>query len=214
VQLAVRFAAVSLRQPHRGADRRDAKAVPVNVVDVREIDPPSEKDAVHWRLLTTHAVTSLKDAVGIVEMYRRRWAVEQLFRTLKSQAIDLENSLLADGEALERLAAAALVAATTVMQLVHGRGEAGRMLPAARVFTADHINTLKALSPSLQGRTAKQKNPHPPESLAWAAWHIARLGGWNGYASERPPGPITFARGLKRFEAIAEGFALARPEQQ
>jgi hypothetical protein len=88
------------------------------------------------------------------------------------------------------------------------------MLPAACVFTADHINTLKALSPSLQGRTAKQKNPHPPESLAWAAWHIARLGGWNGYASERPPGPITFARGLKRFEAIAEGFALARPEQQ
>jgi hypothetical protein len=34
-------------------------------------------------------------------------------------------------------------------------------------------------------------------------WHVARLGGWTGYASERPPGPITFTRGLQRFQAIA-----------
>ena len=29
------------------------------------------------------------------------------------------------------------------------------------------------------------------------------------YPSERPPGPITMRNGLKRFHAIAEGFALA-----
>jgi hypothetical protein len=211
-ELAVRFMAASLRQPRRGADRRDPEAVPVNVVEVREIDPPAATEAVHWRLLTTHPVASAEAALGIVELYRQRWAIEQLFRTLKSQAIDLEDSLLADGEALERLAAATLVAATTVMQLVHARGEAGRTLPAARVFAADQIATLNALTPRLEGRTAKQKNPHPPASLAWAAWHIARLGGWNGYASERPPGPITFTRGLQRFEAIAEGFALAQQQ--
>src|SRR5271163_2335465 len=60
-----------------------------------------------------------------------------------------------------------------------------------------------------QGKTEKQKNPHPRGTLAWAAWCIARLGGWNGYAKERPPGPITFARGLQRFHAIAEGYKLA-----
>jgi hypothetical protein len=213
VRLALRFTDVNVRQPRRGADKRDPKAVRLNVVEAREIDPPSDKEAVVWRLLTTHAVTSLEDAIGIVELYRRRWAVEQLFRTVKSQAINLEDSLLADGAALERLAAAALVAATTVMQLVHGRGEAGRMLPATRVFSPDQIVTLKALTSSLEGRTAKQKNPHPPETLAWAAWHIARLGGWNGYVSERPPGPITFAHGLKRFEAITQGFNLAKRDQ-
>jgi hypothetical protein len=214
VQLAVRFVATTLRQPRRGADRRDPKAVSINVVEVREIDPPSKKDAIVWRLLTTHDVASLADAERIVELYRRRWAIEQLFRTLKSQAIDIEASFLASGEALERLAAAAMVVATMVMQLVHARGEAGQAVPATRVFSRDEIAVLRALTPRLQGRTAKQKNPHPTDTLAWAAWHIARLGGWNGYASERPPGPITFARGLKRFEAIAEGFALARPEQQ
>lgn len=210
VRLAVRFMATRLRQPACGADRRDPRFVSINAVEVCEIDPPPGVEAVHWRLLTTHPVTTLADALRIVALYRWRWTIEQLFRTLKSQAIDVEASFLEDAAALERLAAAAMVAATTVMQLVHARGEAGQALPAARAFNADQIGVLQALTPQLEGRTAKQKNPHPRDTLAWVAWHIARLGGWKGYASERPPGPITFTRGLERFEAIAHGFAIAR----
>jgi hypothetical protein len=59
--------------------------------------------------------------------------------------------------------------------------------------------------PRLQGRTALQNNPHPQHSLAWAAWAIARLGGWSGYPSEKPPGPITFLRGLEYFSTIDIG---------
>ncbi|TIM04298.1 hypothetical protein [Mesorhizobium sp.] len=70
---------------------------------------------------------------------------------------------------------------------------------------------LEALIARLEGKTQKQNNPHPQHTLAWAAWCIARLGGWNGYAKERPPGPVTFSNGLRRFHAIAEGFALANP---
>lgn len=208
IRLAVRFRATQLRQPRRGADRRDAPSVALNAVEVSEIDPPSKAQAVVWRLLTTHQVDTLADAVHLVELYRRRWAVEQLFRTLKSQALDIEASFLEDAAALERLAATGLVAATMVMQLVHGRADAGRRHPAGRVFGPEQIAVLHALTRKLQGSTVKQQNPHPPETLAWAAWHIARLGGWMGYASERPPGPITFSRGLTRFDAMAQGFAL------
>ncbi|MDX8480512.1 transposase, partial [Mesorhizobium sp. VK24D] len=130
----------------------------------------------------------------------------------KSQAIDLEESLIADGDALERLAAAALIVATRVMQLVQGRGAAGQAFKAARLFSPTEITVLEALVTRLEGKTQKQKNPHPVHTLAWAAWCIARLGGWNGYAKERPPGPVTFSNGLKRFHAIAEGFALANPD--
>ena len=209
VTLAVRFGQASIRQPKTGADRRDPRSLSLNIVEVREIDPPSPKEAVIWRLLTTHSVTTLADAARIVDLYRRRWTIEQLFRTLKSQAIDVEESLLADGAALERLAATTLVAATRVMQLVHGRDAAGAAFEAARLFDPAEITVLEALIRRLEGRTEKQKNPHPRHSLAWAAWGIARLGGWNGYASERPPGPVTFSHGLRRFHAIAEGFALA-----
>jgi hypothetical protein len=36
------------------------------------------------------------------------------------------------------------------------------------------IETLNALSPTLEGSTERQKNPHPPRSLAHASWVIAR----------------------------------------
>jgi hypothetical protein len=208
--LAVRFAKTELRQPNNGADARDPKSVPVTIVEVREIDAPSEKDAIHWRLLTTHGIDNLADALRVVDFYRRRWTIEQLFRTLKSQAFDIEESFIEDGEALERLAAVTLIAATSVMQLVHARGDAGQHYPAHRIFTSDEIEFLHILIKSREGKTAKQKNPHPSQTLAWAAWCIARLGGWNGYSSERPPGPITFSRGLKQFHAMALGYALAK----
>jgi Transposase DDE domain len=212
VTLAVRFCQVKLRQPRTGRDRRDPRHLTLNLVEVREIDPPSADEAIVWRLLTTHAVNTLDEAARIVDLYRLRWTIEQLFRTLKSQAIALEDSFLADGDALECLAATALIAACMVMQLVQARGEAGGTHKASRLFNPVEISVLKALVVKYQGKTEKQKNPHPIESLAWAAWQIARLGGWNGYATERPPGPITFSRGLQRFYAIAQGFSLATGE--
>ena len=211
--LAVRFGSVTLRRPRDGAGQKDPATLTLNLVQVSEIDPPSAKDAVVWRLLTTHTVCSLADALGIVELYRRRWCVEQLFRSSKSKGFDIEDSLLADGDALERLAAATLVAATKVMQLVQGRDQAGRNYKAARLFAPLEIKIMYALLKTLEGKTAKQKNPQPPETLAWAAWCIARLGGWKGYSSNRSPGPNTFCRGLQRFNAIAEGFALAQQIQ-
>lgn len=214
VTLAVRFCPVVLRQPRRGADERDAPTIALNLVEAREIDPPPSEEPIVWRLLTTHSVTSLAEAAEIVGFYRCRWIVEQLFRTVKSQGFDLEASFLSDGDALECLAATTLVAAASVMQLVQGRGEEGDALPAARLFTPAEITVIETLIGKLEGKTAKQRNPHPAESLAWAAWCVARLGGWTGYARERPPGPITFVRGLRRFHAIAEGFYLAVPSKQ
>ena len=212
VTLAVRYGAVTFRQPRTGPDRRDPQKLTLTAVEVREIDPPPSEEPIVWRLLTTHQVESLEDAVRMVDYYRRRWIIEQVFRTVKSQGIGLEESFLEDGAALENLVATALVAAVVVMQLVQARGEPGHAFQASRVFSETEINALATLIKSREGKTEKQKNPHPNGSLAWAAWCIARLGGWNGYARERPPGPITFARGLKRFYAMAEGFELARHE--
>ena len=33
----------------------------------------------------------------------------------------------------------------------------------------------------IDGKTPRQKNFHPLRSLAWLAWIVARLGGWNFY---------------------------------
>jgi hypothetical protein len=65
----------------------------------------------------------------------------------------------------------------------------------------------EAIAPTLEGRTERQKNPHPLHSLAWLAWIIARLGGWNCYY--KPPGPKTMRAGWDRFSTMAAGFAIA-----
>jgi hypothetical protein len=61
----------------------------------------------------------------------------------------------------------------------------------------------------VQGKTKKQQNPHKAGQLSWSSLIIARLGGWTGYACERPPGPITMRRGLETFEALNLGWSIA-----
>jgi hypothetical protein len=41
----------------------------------------------------------------------------------------------------------------------------------------------------------------------WAAWIIAKLGGWDSYPRSKPPGPITFRHGLDYFRSIARGWS-------
>ena len=211
VKLELRFCPVRLRRPRRGFDPRDPDEVALSCIEVREVDAPAQvEEPLLWRLYTTHAVTTPEEARTVIGFYRQRWTIEQLHRTMKSRGLDIEESLLADAHALENYAAAVVTASVRVMQLVQARGAAGEVVSAERVFDAEEIQVLEAVVPKFEGRTEKQKNPHPLHSLAWAAWLIARLGGWKGYASERPPGPETFTRGLTRFNAIAEGFAFAR----
>lgn len=209
VTLSVRFTGVTLRRPAKGADPRDPPTLSLYTVEAREIDPPAGEGPILWRLVTTHEIASLADAKRIIGFYRMRWNIEQLFRTLKSQALDIEECLIADGEALENVAAVALIAACQVLQLVRARGREGETQDASVVFSSPEIRTLKAVVANREGKTSKQKNHYKVGSLAWAAWAIARLGGWKGYASERPPGPITFSIGLRKFFAIHEGFQLA-----
>jgi len=120
----------------------------------------------------------------------------------KSQGLRLEDSQLASADRLVKLAATAIKAACIDIQLVQER-DGKHLLPASTVFTEPEIETLEALVPTLEGATERQKNPHPVRSLAWAGWAIGRLGGWNCYY--KPPGPITFRRGMEQFYAIHRG---------
>ena len=117
------------------------------------------------------------------------------------------SSQVESAQALQRLAFVALIAATHILQLL-GVRDGVLVRPIHDAFSAEQVSILIALQPSLEGRTAARKNPHPPDTLAWAAWFIARLGGWDGYPKSKPAGPITFARGYARFAAICEGVAL------
>jgi hypothetical protein len=206
--LSLRFGAITLKRPEHTPDKDLPRSVPLNFVEVVELHPPKGAKPVQWLLLTTHRVTSASDAWQIVAWYKLRWLIEQLFRSLKSQGLRIEDSQLRSADRLEKLVAIAAKAATIVIQLVQARHRPDQ-LPASFAFSPQEIEVIEALTKSLQGKTELQKNPYPSHTLAWAAWVIAKLGGWSGYASHKPPGPITFHNGLARFQNLVAGWALA-----
>jgi Transposase DDE domain len=208
-RMALRFGRVRICRPVNCSDRNAPREIELFAIEVRELNPPPG-DAICWRLLTTHRVESVEQARIVIGWYRLRWHIEQLFRTLKRQGLRIEQSVVEDGEALEKLAAIALIVATITMQLVLTRCAGGEHAPANRAFDSSQIEVMHALQRRLQGRTIRQQNPHPPETLAWAGWTIARLGGWTGYSSDKSTGPITMRDGLERFYGIVDGFNLAK----
>ena len=207
--LALRFGAVSLRRPST-ADKTLTESVEVFVVDVAEVDAPAGVEALHWRLLTTHTVSTLDQARQIVSWYRLRWIIEQVFRTLKSAAVQVDQSQVTEARRFTKLAVVGLISAVRIMQIVNARdGRTGQSM--ADAIDPAHTPALAALNGRLEGRTETLKNPHPFASLAWFGWIVARLGGWSGYTSRgyKPAGPKTIARGINRLDGFVEGWNLA-----
>jgi hypothetical protein len=206
-KLRLRFGEVTIKRSRNLREDGLPKGVTLRWVEVVETAAPDGVEPLHWLLLTSHTVNSPAQAWQIVTWYKQRWVIEQFFRTLKTQGLKIEDSQLQSAARLQKLVAIAAKAAVIVMQLVQARDGRDDQ-SASLVFTAHEIDTLVALEQRFKGKTRLQTNPHPKDSLAWAAWIIAKLGGWNGYASSKPPGPITFYNGLAYFRACADGWAL------
>jgi hypothetical protein len=214
--VGVGFGAIELKRPKRAGPSTSERGLPASValslVVVREIDPPKGADPVRWVLLTTHPVDNLAAALEIVGWYKKRWLIEQLFRTLKTHGFNVEESQVVEGHALMNLVTVALIAAMQTLQLTMARDGVTRQ-PVSDAFAPAQVRVLAAIERDLPGKTAKQLSPHPPDTLAWAAWIIARLGGWTGYASQKPPGPKTMYLGLAQFEALNHGWTLCREQE-
>jgi len=88
----LRYGAVEICRPRDEPDRTLAKTVRLWLLDVREVNPPADVEPLHWRLVTTHEITDAAKAWQVVGWYQARWVIEQLFRVMKSQGLQLEDS--------------------------------------------------------------------------------------------------------------------------
>lgn len=205
----VRYCQVAISRPVTLRNTGLAVSVTLNAIEVKEIHAPSGSNPVCWRLLTTHSIATYEQAVSIVNKYRLRWYIEQLFRLIKKKGFQIESSELETGWAIRKLTIMLLSAALRVMQLLLSYKKADSQ-PVRQVFSEKEIECLNAVNDTLQGETEKSKNINNPDRLAWATWIIARLGGWKNYNSKRPPGPIILKKGLDRFANMYQGWKLAQ----
>jgi hypothetical protein len=204
--VTIKAGTVTLRRPKTAPNRDEPPTLTLGLVEVREATvPKGAGKPLLWHLLTTLPVATLAEAEDVVRIYRLRWRIEEVFRIMKRDGLDIESSQLETAGRLFNLAALALVAAARTIQLVDARD--GSTRPATDVIAPEEIEAATAISTTLEGATTRQKNPHPNGSLAWLAWIAARLGGWNCYY--KPPGPKTMARGLDRLVDRIAGYRIA-----
>ena len=168
------------------------------------------KDKLCWRLLTTLTVERVEMAYLCIEWYTWRWMVEEVFKILKKEGYDIEASELISPGAVRKLSLMMMEVCIKLflMRLAYAQPET--QVAAAACFDAEEQQFLEQQIPVLEGKTQKQKNHFPPQSLSRYAWAIARLGGWKGYESKRRPGITCLWIGLKRFKDAFQGWQIHR----
>jgi hypothetical protein len=206
--IEVRYKKVIIQKPSGKISKKLPDQIELYAVEAKEINGP-KKDAIKWRLLTTHLVTTFEEAIAVINDYRQRWYIEQVFRLLKKQGFKIEESELTSGWAIRKLTILLLNNVLRVMQLLLAYGNEESQ-PINEVFNSEEIVCLRLLANNMEQKNTQVQNNYAEDKLSWASWVIARLGGWKGYTKQRPPGPITMKRGLDKFDLIYQGWLLAK----
>jgi hypothetical protein len=94
--LNVRFAAVEIQRPAHLEHLKETypQRLKLYAIEVQEVQPPQGQKPVHWRLMTTHEVRNLEQALQVISWYCWRWRIEQLFATLKRKGLNIAGSSL------------------------------------------------------------------------------------------------------------------------
>jgi len=193
-KLAVTATRASLARPNY--DRESVTSLEVNLVCVHEIDAPSDVEPVAWVLITTEPISTTRELCAIVEMYRARWMIEELFKALKTGCAFEKRQL----ESYDTLTAALGIFLPIAWHLLLLRHEA-RIEPAApaeRVLSPTQIDILRARLPNVL--------PEKP-TAADALRAVAYLG---GHFIKRAPGWLVLGRGLEKLLDLEIGWRLAR----
>lgn len=208
-RMEVRYKEIELLRAD-SSSKDTPKSIKMFLIEAKEADS-KVTDPVCWRLLTTMSVTDNTTALRCIEWYCWRWMVEEIFRILKKEGFDIEASELEYGKSIRKLCLLMLdtILKLFMMQIAYAMPEDDGF-PAASCFTEQDQECLTDIIPSLEGKTEKQRNTYSEKTLKRYVWAIARLGGWKGYKSERPPGITTLWIGLQKLGAIKTGWMINR----
>lgn len=195
-KLSVRYAQVELRPPEKSRVL-DAPAVFVTVVDVVEIDPPEGEAPIHWRLLTNMKVRSIEDAIRIVDIYRRRWLIEEFFKAIKSGCAFSKRQANTRASLLRTLVI--LLPNAVLLLNVRTIAEDDPTAPWKAVVDETQFEVLKQAVPK------QRLTDHATARDVMLA--IAKLGGH--LKSNGDPGWIVLGRGMEHLLTLEEGWRAA-----
>jgi hypothetical protein len=200
-QVEVRATAVTLRPPRRAGG--PLPPVTINVVLVREIDPPADDVPVEWLLLTTLPIDNAEQVRLIVQYYAVRFMIEVLFRVLKSGCRVEERRFEHIDRLLPCVAVYLIVAWRTLM--VCRLGQSCPDLDCEAIFEPAEWKSVWMV-------VKRKPPPATPPKLGVMIRLVAQLGGYVNRPNRRdPPGPQTVWLGLQRTRDLAWAWATFGP---
>ena len=178
-----------------GPHHKEESAVRVNVVHVRELDPPPNEPAVDWLLYTSEPIETPEQLLAVVDAYRARWVIEEYFKALKTGCA-IEKRQLESYRALANVLALFIPVAWRIL-IARSVARATPDAPARTILTPIQLRLV----------AHKLKLTAPPTTAKEASYALARLGGHlrrNG-----DPGWQTLGRGFETLLAMQAGWQAA-----
>jgi hypothetical protein len=199
-RLGVSARRVALRRPRYLS--KEPETLDVNIVYVRELDPPEGLEPIAWVLVTTEPIDTREQVEAVVDHYRARWLIEEFFKALKTGCA-LEERQLESFESLTN-ALALLLPIAWQMLLLRALSRTQPDAPAEEALNSTQLALLRQVQP--------KKMPAQGATVRDALYAVAGLGGHlkrNG-----PPGWLTLARGMQSLLLLETGWRAAASAPQ
>jgi hypothetical protein len=186
---------VTLHRPEGERTKTKKKSLEVHVVHVHELDVPEGAEPVDWTLYTTEPIATGEDIERVVDFYRARWRIEELFKALKTGCSFEKRQLESMSTLLNALAvflpiACDLLALRTLAYADPKRPAREVLAPMVLLLLQRHPRTKLPVDASIHD----------------AMLAVARFGGH--IKNNGPPGWLVLGRGYEEVLGLAEGLAI------
>lgn len=204
-ELSLRWGRVQVRL---GPTEHRRRLVPLHFVYACEENPPPDTEPLCWKLATTFPVETREQALRVVGNYKHRWRIEELHRTLKAGACNLDTSQLESFDGFCRWAMIHSSVAARIERLKY-LSRTQPDAPATIEYSREEIDTAIILR---HKHTTKNKPPYQPgdtPTIGEVTYYVADLGGYMGPRTKPMPGTVPLARGLERLSIAVEALVAA-----
>lgn len=170
-----------------------------NDLEIHAVRVSSQQHEFEWILLTSLPVETLNDCLEIVWIYKQRWHIESVHKTLKS-GFKAEKITLDSAQKLTKAIAVMLPCAVKVYEL----SQKQKHVPDQAADTV--LSKIECMLLSKKNRKSATYVPTVKEAWYW----IGLLGGFRGSKNSAPPGQMTFWRGFIHLRDMGLGAEMYR----
>jgi hypothetical protein len=199
--LTFAFEHITVRRPAYLKNIVDQPELQLTAVRVYEKSPPDDVEPIEWILLTTLDVRNKGDAERVVDIYRKRWLIEEFFKALKTSCGFRKRKLKNRHSIYNSLT---LLIPFAWRALALRQAASDEEARASTVFDDDELSILVTKAKSLRVRFTRRS------SAADALLLVAQIAGHR--KSNGPPGWGLIIDGLRELETLAAGWRMAREE--